>query len=67
MDTLKVYDLRFNGELMIINAADFDPAVHRREEDGPWGKGVSRPVPGADDEDLPEVSDAPAPAKRSRK
>lgn len=63
METLQVYDLRFNGELMIINASDFDPAVHRREEDGPWGEGVSSPAsdPGG------EAQDAPAPAKRGRK
>jgi hypothetical protein len=37
METIKVFwKDKFNGELVLINASDFDPAKHRREADGPW-------------------------------
>lgn len=62
--TVHVYDLRFGGELMIINAADFDSAVHRHEVDGPWPKGKTAPAADAPEQ---EDGEAAAPAKKAKK
>lgn len=62
--TVQVYDLRFGGELMTINDADFDPAIHRREADGPWPKGKAAPAADAPEQ---EDGEAAAPAKKAKK
>ncbi|MBL8186584.1 MAG: hypothetical protein JNK38_01180 [Acidobacteria bacterium] len=37
METITVFwKGKFDGAAVSINALDFNPAIHRREADGPW-------------------------------
>lgn len=56
METVKVFwKGKFNGRSVAINAADFDPAIHRNAADGPWPKEIVGTLEQADGEfeDLP--------------
>ncbi len=46
MKTIRVFwKGKFNGALVTINAADFDPSIHRHEADGQWPKDQSESTP----------------------
>lgn len=62
MNTIKVFwKNKFGGRVVQISASDFDAAIHRRTEDGPWIDDppiVAAAPPGLD---VDYVSTEPAP------
>lgn len=63
METIKVFwKGKFGGELVSINALEFNPYIHRREADGPW------PVEAAGDSgDGEPISETDKPKSKKRK
>jgi hypothetical protein len=66
MNTIKVYwKGKFNGALVTINAADFDPTMHRHAADGRWPN--AEPLPAAEEAALTEREPIAEPKKPSKK
>lgn len=71
MTTLRVFwKDKFGGRSVTINAADFNPALHRLEADGGWGRAAvreSQPVEAAESP-LPEPDTIkPKPSRKPAK
>lgn len=63
MNTIRVYwKDKFNGALVTINAADFDPAIHRTQAEGRWPMEAE-----ASAADAPELAVEAPKAKAKRK
>lgn len=68
MQTIRVYwKEKFAGKSVVINAADFNVAIHRRAEDGPWQRPAEKPAETAAPSAPPQDAENESPAPKAKK
>jgi hypothetical protein len=56
---------KFDGKSVAIDAADFNPAIHRRAEDGPWPSKAINVEPSSAPEEKTVKATAKATSRKS--